>query len=232
MRKSFLILSILMLLSFMANAQLIKDRTNGLITIGFDLYTDINTGNKYENFDLRAINQGFGTYITYNLPMGESKHTVSLGAGFSCHNYYMKNAWLSEPYNSTITFKPDEAVKRSKINVNYFDIPIELNFRIADKFKISFGAKGSFLLSSKSKVIGDVYDDGWSCWWPRRCCSSAIWHTASARRGWGVPSPISVSGTNAWLRGVATTWCSARRTRSSRASGCLPSTLTVTDDGW
>jgi len=160
MRKSFLILSILMLLSFMANAQLIKDRTNGLITIGFDLYTDINTGNKYENFDLRAINQGFGTYITYNLPMGESKHTVSLGAGFSCHNYYMKNAWLSEPYNSTITFKPDEAVKRSKINVNYFDIPIELNFRIADKFKISFGAKGSFLLSSKSKVIGDVYGDG------------------------------------------------------------------------
>ena len=160
MRKSFLILSMLMLLSFMANAQLIKDRTNGLITIGFDLYTDINTGSKYENFDLRAINQGFGTYITYNLPMGESKHTVSLGAGISCHNYYMKNAWLSEPYNSTITFEENTAVKRSKVNINYFDIPIELNFRIADKFKISFGAKGSFLLGSKSKVIGDVYGDG------------------------------------------------------------------------
>ena len=51
MRKSFLILSTLMLLSFMANAQLIKDRTNGLFTLGFDLFTDINTGSSYENFN-------------------------------------------------------------------------------------------------------------------------------------------------------------------------------------
>ena len=160
MRKSFLILSTLMLLSFMANAQLIKDRTNGLFTLGFDLFTDINTGSSYENFNLRAINQGFGTYLTYNLPMGESKHTVSLGLGVSCHNYYMKDAWLSEPYNHVITFTENTNVKKSKININYLDIPMELNFRIADKFKISFGAKASFLMSSKSKVIGNVFDDG------------------------------------------------------------------------
>lgn len=160
MRKSFLILSILVSLSFMAKAQLIKDRTNGLITVGFDLYTDINTGSGYENFDLRTINQGFGTYMTYNFPMGDSKHTVSLGAGFSSHNYFMKNAWLSEPYNHSITFVENAAVKKSKININYFDIPIELNFRIADKFKISFGAKGGFLLGGKSKVVGNIYGDG------------------------------------------------------------------------
>ena len=160
MKKQFFLLSAMLLLSFMANAQLIKDRTNGLITMGFDLYTDINTGSKYENFDLRAINQGFGTYVTYNLPMGESKHTVSLGLGVSCHNYYMKDAWLSEPYNHVITFTENTNVKKSKININYLDIPMELNFRIADKFKISFGAKASFLMSSKSKVIGNVFDDG------------------------------------------------------------------------
>ena len=144
----------------MANAQLIKDRTNGKFTLGFDLFTDINTGSKYENFDLRTINQGFGTYLTYNMPMGESKHTVSLGAGFSFHNYYMKNAWLSDPYTYAITFTENTNVKKSKININYFDIPMELNFRIADKFKISFGAKASFLVSSRSKVIGDVFGDG------------------------------------------------------------------------
>ena len=160
MKKQFFLLSAMLLLSFIANAQLIKDRTNGLITMGFDLYTDINTGSKYENFDLRAINQGFGTYVTYNLPMGESKHTVSLGLGVSCHNYYMKDAWLSEPYNHVITFTENTNVKKSKININYLDIPMELNFRIADKFKISFGAKASFLMSSKSKVIGNVFDDG------------------------------------------------------------------------
>ena len=159
MRKSFLILATLMLVSFMAKAQLIKDRTNGKLTVGFDLYTDINTGSSYENFKLRDINQGFGTYMTYNFPMGESKHTVSLGAGVSSHNYYMKSAWLANPYDYAITFT-EASVKRSKINLNYLDIPMELNFRIADKFKISFGAKVCFLISSKSKVIGDVFGDG------------------------------------------------------------------------
>ena len=160
MKRQFFLLSALLLLSFMANAQLFKDRTNGQITMGFDLYTDINTGASYENFKLRGINQGFGTYITYNFPMGESKHTVSLGLGVSSHNYYMKKAWLAEPYNHIITFEANTAVKKSKININYMDIPLEVNFRIADMFKISFGAKVGFLMGSRSKVIGDVYGDG------------------------------------------------------------------------
>ncbi len=160
MKKSFLMVLALLAMSFMAQGQLIKDRTNGQVTLGFDLFTDINTGGKYENFDLRAINQGFGSYLTYNFPMGESKHTVSLGAGVTFHNYYMKDAWLSEPYSSVITFTDNTNVKKSKISLNYFDIPMEVNFRIADMFKVSFGAKVSFLMSSKSKVIGDVLDDG------------------------------------------------------------------------
>lgn len=158
MRKSILILTTLMLFSFVGKAQLIKDRTNGKFTVGFDLFTDINMGSKYENFNLRSINQGFGTYLTYNFPMGESKHTVSLGAGVSCHNYYMKNAWLADPNAHSITFT-EASVNRSKVNFNYMDIPMELNFRIADKFKISFGAKVSFLMSVTSRVIGNVGAD-------------------------------------------------------------------------
>lgn len=157
--KKRVILSALLLLSFMANAQLIKDRFNGKVTLGFDLFTDINTGDSYENFNLRAINQGFGSYLTYNFQMGESKHTVSLGVGISCHNYYLKDSWLAEPNNYIITFQ-EASLKKSKINLNYFDIPMELNFRIVDKFKISFGAKVSFLMSGKSKAHGDVYGDG------------------------------------------------------------------------
>lgn len=158
MKKRFFLFAALFLMTFMANAQLIKDRTNGKITIGFDLFTDINTGSKYENFDLRAINQGFDAYITYNLPMLESKHTVSIGLGVSSHNYYMKNAWLSEPYAHSIEFTPLSSCDKSKINFNYMDIPLELNFRIADKFKISFGGKVSFLMSSRSKVIGKIHE--------------------------------------------------------------------------
>lgn len=159
MKRQVLLLTALLLTSLMANAQLIKDRTNGKVTLGFDLFSDINTGDKYENFNLRAINQGFDAYLTYNFPMGESKHTVSLGAGVTSHNYYMKKAWLAQPYEYQITFEECN-VKRSKININYFDIPLEVNLRIADKFKVSFGAKVSFLMTSKSRVIGNVYGDG------------------------------------------------------------------------
>lgn len=185
MRKSFLLLLVMMLMSGVAKAQLIKDRTNGLITLGFDVYTDINTGSKYENFDLRAINQGFGTYLTYNLPMGESKHTVSLGVGYSCHNYYMKNAWLAEPYAHTITFVEAET-KKSKVSFNYMDIPLELNFRIADKFKISFGAKVSFLMIVNSKAVGYMYGDGhkWEIKYRDVNAAQSIVYSAFARVGY------------------------------------------------
>lgn len=175
-----------MTMSFVADAQLIKDRTNGKITVGFDLYSDINTGGKYENFKLRAINQGFGAYITYNFPMGDSKNTTSLGLGFSSHNYYMKNAWLAQPYAEVIEFEEITDYDKSKINFNYFDIPLEVNFRIADKFKISIGAKVSFLMSSKSKCIGNIYDDGhnWEVKYESINSVESIVYSATARVGY------------------------------------------------
>lgn len=186
MKKIFLLLPALLLISLAANAQLIKDRTNGKVTVGFDLYTDINTGSSYENFNLRAINQGFDTYITYNFPMSNTKHTVSLGFGVTSHNYYMKKAWLSEPYADVIEFKAEPAVKKSKINLNYFDIPLEVNFRIADKFKISFGAKVSFLMQSKTKTKGDVFGDGhkWELKYKDITGLESIVYSVNARMGY------------------------------------------------
>ena len=175
----------LMLVSFMANAQLIKDRTNGQVTMGFDLFSDINTGAKYENFDLRAINQGFSTYLTYNFPMGESKHTVSLGVGYTCHNYYMKNAWLAEPYTHNIEFV-EATVKKSKVNFHYMDIPLEVNLRIADKFKISFGAKVSFLIQANSKAVGYMFGDGhkWEIKYNNINAAESIIYSSFARFGY------------------------------------------------
>ena len=183
--KKFILIVTLMLVSFMSNAQLIKDRTNGKVTMGFDLFSDINTGSKYENFDLRAINQGFDTYLTYNFPMGESKNTVSLGAGYSCHNYYMKNAWLAEPYTHTIEFT-EATVKKSKVNFHYMDIPLEVNLRIADKFKISFGAKVSFLIQANSKAVGYMFGDGhkWEIKYYNINAAESIIYSSFARFGY------------------------------------------------
>ena len=184
MKKCFWTVALL-LVSFMANAQLIKDRTNGQVTMGFDLFTDINTGSKYENFDLRAINQGFGTYLTYNFPMGESKNTVSLGGGYSCHNYYMKKAWLAEPYTHAIEFTEAET-KKSKVNFHYMDIPLEVNLRIADKFKISFGAKVSFLIQASSKAVGYMFGDGhnWEIKYNNINAAESIIYSSFARFGY------------------------------------------------
>ena len=55
MKKHFSILAALLLvMTFAANAQIINERTNGKVTLGGDIFTDINTGDKYENFTLSA----------------------------------------------------------------------------------------------------------------------------------------------------------------------------------
>ena len=117
--------------------------------------------------------------------MGESKHTVSLGAGYSCHNYYMKNAWLAEPYSHAITFE-EAVVKKSKIYFNYMDIPMDVNFRIADKFKISFGAKVSFLINANSKAVGYMYGDGhkWEIKYRNINAAESIIYSAFFRAGY------------------------------------------------
>ena len=163
MKKRFSILAALLLvMTFAANAQIINERTNGKVTLGGDIFTDINTGDKYDNFKLKAMNVGGDFYLTYNMKMGESKHTVSLGVGMTFHNYYMKNSYLTGEgaYADTTYFTENTNVKNSKLNINYFDIPLELNFRIADKFKISAGFKFGIMMYAKSKVKGDIMGDG------------------------------------------------------------------------
>jgi len=161
-KRLSILVALLLVATFAANAQLIHDRTNGKLTLGGDVFTDINVGAKYDNFKLKAINMGGDFYLTYNMKMGESKHTVSLGLGMTFHNYYMKNCYLSGAggYADTLFFTELEGVKNSKVNTNYFDIPIELNFRIADKFKVSVGFKFGILVYAKSKARGDFYGDG------------------------------------------------------------------------
>lgn len=163
MKKRFSFLAaLLMLMTLAANAQLIDDKTNGKVTLGGDVFTDINTGKGYENFKLRAINTGGDFYLTYNFKMGESKHTVSLGLGMTFHNYQLKNSYLSGAgaYADTTFFTEKSDLKNSKLNINYFDIPLEINFRIADKFKISVGFKFGIMMYAKSKYKGEIDDDG------------------------------------------------------------------------
>lgn len=159
MEKRFFVLPLLLLLSFMAQSQILSERFDSRVSIGAGVFTDFNVGSGYDNFSLRGINQGISAQITYNFPIGESKHTTSLGVGFSSHNFYMKGCMLNTPYADSLVFQNIEHdYKRAKINVNYIDIPLEVNMRIADMFKISVGFKFGILTTGKTKYVGEIDD--------------------------------------------------------------------------
>ena len=148
------------LFASLSQAQLISERTQGKVIIGADLFTDISTGKKYDNFDLRAINQGVSVYSMFNFKFENTPHSASVGVGYTGHNYYMKGTYLRRPYYDVTEFAqvPHE-YKRSKINTNYVDIPMEFSFVIKDQFKISAGFKFGILTTGKSKYVGELYND-------------------------------------------------------------------------
>jgi len=142
-------------------AQLIANKTDNKVTVGFDLFHDFQfiPSSNVSNWDARGFNQGVSWCITYNFPLGEStKHTVSIGAGMTHHNYFCYNRILN-PYstdtlNISESYRENESFKRAKINANYVDIPLELRFRIKDQVKIGVGFKLGILVMAKTKYVG------------------------------------------------------------------------------
>lgn len=160
MRKIVFLIITLFLSTSLTYAQLLSERTNDKVIIGAEMFTDFSTGKAYDNFKIRDINQGFSAYSMFNFQLNKSPHIASIGVGFTSHNFYMKGTYLAEPYGTTSTFKDvPYDYKRSKINVTYVDIPIEMSFRIKDKFKISAGFKFGILTTGKSKFVGEPYND-------------------------------------------------------------------------
>lgn len=160
MKKTTFLTIALFLFTSLTHAQLLSERTNGKVIIGGELFTDFNTGTSYDNFKMRDINQGFSAYSMFNFQINKSPHFASIGVGFTSHNFYMKGTYLARPYYDVTTFlEVPHDYKRSKVNVTYVDIPIEMSFRIKDKFKISAGFKFGILTTGKSKFIGELYND-------------------------------------------------------------------------
>lgn len=156
MKKIFFLLIAAFAISTEAFAQLIKNKTDDRITLGVDLFTDFQLKTN-DNWVPRKVNQGVGTWITYNFPLGKkSKHQVSLGVGMSSHNYYSKSR-IMNPYDSELTFvqyADTTDFKRFKINPTYIEIPLELRFRIKDAVKIGVGFKFGVKVASKIKYVG------------------------------------------------------------------------------
>ena len=158
--KKVLFTLIALVISASAFAQLIANKTDNKVTVGVDLFTDLQLMPS-DNWDPRGFNQGASWAITYNFPLGESKkHTVSIGAGMSHHNFFSYSRILN-PYGETFEYKDYRDVenfKRFKVNTNYADIPLELRFRIKDQVKIGVGFKLGILVMGKTKYVGPDED--------------------------------------------------------------------------
>lgn len=160
--KKILITLVALVLSTSAFAQLIANKTDKKVTLGFDIFNDFQL-NPSANWDVRLFSQGFSTALTYNFPLGESKsHTVSLGVGYTGHNYFSYSRILN-PYTSDTLqlaqYRDVDGFKRYKVNCNYIDMPLELRFRIKDAWKIGVGFKFGILVNAKTKFVGNN-DDG------------------------------------------------------------------------
>ena len=160
MKKTSLLFVLLFLFTSLSQAQLIYERTQGKVIIGADVFTDFSTGKKYENFDLRSINQGVSVYSMFNFKFDKTSHYASVGVGYTGHNFYIKDAYLARPYDDeTVFVTVPHDYKRSKINTNYVDIPVEFSFVMNDNFKITAGFKFGILVGGKSKYVGELIDD-------------------------------------------------------------------------
>jgi hypothetical protein len=132
-----------------------------------DLFTSIPT-NKPQNFNPRAINQGFRFAISYPVPLCKSNFSLGIGAGMSFHNFYTsalpKDIWsasMREKYGNDSYFikiaditDPKIDCKKNKITFTYLDVPVELRYRSQKGFIVSAGAKVDFLVNSRLKYKG------------------------------------------------------------------------------
>jgi hypothetical protein len=157
--KKVLFSLIALILSVSSYAQLISEKSDAKLTLGFDIFTDFQL-KVPDNYQARGINQGVGMALTYNFPLGNSaKNTVAIGVGMTSHNYFSKSV-MDNPYADTLAFTlhdKDDKFKRYKINPTYLDVPLELRFRINDSWKIGVGFKFGVMVWAKTKY---VYKDG------------------------------------------------------------------------
>ena len=160
--KKVLFTLIALVISASGFAQLIANKTDNRVTFGLDLFHDFQLAPS-DNWDPRGFNQGVSFALTYNFPLGESaKHTVSIGAGMSSHNYFSYSRIMNPYTNGDFVYqnyRDVENFKRYKVNPIYAEVPLELRFRIKDAVKIGVGVKVGLNVGTKTRYVGPDGDD-------------------------------------------------------------------------
>lgn len=143
------------------DAQVLSESAKRKFTVGVNFYTTLwQTDFLNPEVKTRTINQGVDVFFMYNMPLKKgSLSSFSAGLEIRSENMYT-NAKIQDVKADTIVFTPiKENYKRSKINMTYVDLPLELKFRTKGGFKATVGFKLGYMISSKQKYVGDRPDD-------------------------------------------------------------------------
>jgi hypothetical protein len=138
-------------------SQIMNEKTKKRISIGVGLFSDIWL-NMPAGVKDRAINQGANVFATYNVPFGKSYFSFAIGLGISAHNLYGNYIVDTSTTTSVSAFKkiPDSLdYKKSKINTDYLEIPLEFRFKSRNKITVALGFKLGYLIGSFWKYVGD-----------------------------------------------------------------------------
>lgn len=106
----------------------------------------------------------FNVYYMHNVNLGNSSFSFHPGIGVGTDKFAFANAHTLEyAEDGSVVFAPLDSllpgadIKKSKIGVNYIDIPIEFRWRMKKhdpkrSFKIAVGGKVGFLFDGKTKI--------------------------------------------------------------------------------
>lgn len=115
--------------------------------------------------DVNALSRGFNVYYVKNVPLGEGNFSVAPGLGVANRQLYMDNVYIFDATNAVVTLPEVPAgldKNLSKLNFTYAEIPVELRFssnpdKRGKSFKIATGFRAGYLISSKFKYKGQVF---------------------------------------------------------------------------
>lgn len=165
--KKIIILIIIVLSGSMLFAQSVAESTTKKVSVGYDLYTSI-WSDMPSGIKTRTINQGANVFLMYNHMMSENGFSFAGGLGISSENLYLKNAYIPNVKADSIAFTNVPSgvnVKKSKLNVTYLDIPIEIRYVTKSKMRFTLGMKFGFVIDSKTKLKGDAFDSEGTLGW-------------------------------------------------------------------
>ncbi|MFP4288699.1 MAG: outer membrane beta-barrel protein [Bacteroidales bacterium] len=155
--KTLVILFFLTLSSSLTYSQdIIPMKATDRFMIGLftDVWSDLPSG-----MDTKVINRGISIDMMQDFPLGNSNFSLGLGLGYMGQNLYSDNYLytLFEGNYDFVEIDEEVVVEKSKLSLNYLQVPFEVRFRtrnLPENLRIHLGARAGLLINAHNKYLG------------------------------------------------------------------------------